>query len=146
MKGRWRFRVVQLDGTAAYATAQGGQPLEHAGTDEEALAISRQVWEQNPTAQRVEVVSVGCPSGISDTPGRLLAIAQERADQQGWTLMGELMSGTWHSQLKEAVSYGAFRARENLSEIRIVNVRGEVTHVVLIDQRDHALRQIYGQE
>jgi hypothetical protein len=92
----------------------------------------------------VEAVSVGAPVEITDTPGRLQLRVQERADRQGWNLGGEIIvtAGIWYRKLLDAVVYAAWRTRGYVSEIRIVNRQGTVTHVVLMDTSkgyDHLL-------
>jgi hypothetical protein len=87
---------------------------------------------------------VGAPVEITDAPGCLRLRVQERADRQGWTLGGELISttGIWYRQIIHAVNYAAWRTRGYVSEIQIVNRQGKVTHVVLIDTsegHDHLL-------
>jgi hypothetical protein len=81
---------------------------------------------------RVEAVSVGCPSDIADAPGRPLVFVTARFDRKGWMLEGDMMHGSWHRSLEDAVSCGAFRTVGYESETRIRNAKGEVTHVVLI--------------
>ena len=84
--------------------------------------------------------------GLTTLPrrlGALLVLVQERGDRRGWNLLGDLMSGTWHRTLKEAVSYGAFRTTGYLSETRIVNRQGQITHVVLIDTRNGSEHRLF---
>ncbi|MHC1764922.1 MAG: hypothetical protein AB9869_11570 [Verrucomicrobiia bacterium] len=133
MRARWRFRLV-LRGEAADYLKNDGKPREHTGTAEDALELARRLAMDHGDC-RVEVVSVGRPTDIADTPGRLMVQVVERADRRGWMLLGDMMSGTWHRSIKDAVSYGALRTRGYLSEARIVNGKGQVTHVILIDTR-----------
>jgi len=106
------------------------RPLEIAGTDLEALEQDRKFMTEYLV--RVESVSVGCPSDITDTPGRVLVFVTQRPDRKGWNLHGEMMHEAWYRGLENAVSYGAFRTLGYESETRIRNVEDEVTHVVLI--------------
>jgi len=141
MRGRWRFRIVALNKPATYA-AENGKPLEHVGTDTEALEIASRMACIG--VQRVDVVPVGCPEDITTTTGRLMVVVQERADKKGWNLTGDMMTGTWHGRLEEAVDYGAFRTKGYLSETRIVDVRGTLKHVILTDQTDRNVTALYG--
>jgi hypothetical protein len=129
MQARWRFRLIGRDLKGTYVMADA-IPLERSASDLEALEKCRDLM----TAQlvRVEAVSVGCPSDISDFPGRLQVLVSARVDGRGWTLHGEFMHGSWHRSLEDAVSYGASRTAGYESETRIRNVRGLVTHIVLI--------------
>jgi hypothetical protein len=106
------------------------RPLEIPATDAEALQQARSLMTEYLC--RVEVVSVGCPTEISDTPGRVLVFVTARKDGKGWMLKGEMMHGSWHRVLEDAVSYGEYRTVGYESEMRIRNAKGEVTHVVLI--------------
>lgn len=133
MRARWRFRLVPR-GEAGDYLKNDGKPLEHTGTDEDPLGIARRLAKDHGDC-RVEVISVGRPTEIADTPGRLMVQVVERGDRRGWMLLGEMMSGTWHRSIKDAVSYGALRTRGFLSETRIVNGKGQITQVILIDTR-----------
>jgi hypothetical protein len=84
MQGRWWFRIAKADATGEYVSSDG-KPLEHTGTDAEALAIAVRLQDEHPQALHVEVVSVGAPLEITDVPGRLQLRVQERADRQGGT-------------------------------------------------------------
>jgi hypothetical protein len=106
------------------------RPLEIPGTDLEALEHARKLMTEYLV--RVEAVSVGCPTDVTDTPGRPLVFVTTRFDGKGWMLEGEMIHGSWHRSLEDAVSYGAFRTVGYESETRIRNAKGEVTHVVLI--------------
>jgi hypothetical protein len=61
-----------------------------------------------------------------------LVFVTARKDGKDWMLEGEMMHGSWHRSLEDAVSYGAYRTAGYESETRIRNAKGEVTHVVLI--------------
>jgi hypothetical protein len=70
MHGRWRFRIAKADATGEYISSDG-KPLEHTGTDAEALAIAVRLQDEHPQVLHVEAVSVGAPVEITDAPGRL---------------------------------------------------------------------------
>jgi hypothetical protein len=98
MHARWRFRLAREDHRGDYLT-QDDRPLEHQGTDTEAIAIAVRLQEEHGRAAlHVEAVSVGRPHDVTDTPGRLLVRIQERQDRRGWTLTGDMMPNTMVSQ------------------------------------------------
>src|SRR6516225_7152754 len=84
MHGRWRFRMAKKDATGEYVSTDG-KPLEHTGTDAEAIAIAVRLQDEHTQALHVEAVSVGAPVEITDVPGRLQLRAQEQADCQAGT-------------------------------------------------------------
>jgi hypothetical protein len=55
MYGRWRFRMAKADATGEYVSADG-KPLEHTGTDVEALAIAFRLQDEHSQALHVEAV------------------------------------------------------------------------------------------
>jgi hypothetical protein len=124
--------VAREDTPGDYVTL-GDRPLEHQGTDTEALATAVRLQEEHAPALHVEAVSVGRPQDVTETPGRLVVRIQERQDAQGWTLSGDMMPTLWYGKLTHAVGYAACRARGYVIEMRLVNRSGEVTHVVLVD-------------
>jgi hypothetical protein len=132
MYGRWRFRIVELDYAGEYLRLPDG-PLELQGSDDDAIKAAADLADTRAhEISHVEAISVGCPAEITERPGRLVIFVIARYDRRGWMLEGDLMHGSWHRSIKEAVTYGAFRTAGHNSETRILNVKAVVTHVVLI--------------
>jgi len=132
MHARWRFRLVRTDRSGSYWT-ENWRVLELIGSDAEALAMA---WDiVAPIVHEVahiQAVSVGRPSEITDTPGRLLIFVHARLDGRGWDLHGDMMHDCWQVSLVQAVDYVASRTAGYTSETRIINVLGTLTHVVLV--------------
>jgi len=116
MHARWRFRLVRTDRSGSYWT-ENWRVLELIGSDAEALAMA---WDiVAPIVHEVahiQAVSVGRPSEITDTPGRLLIFVHARLDGRGWDLHGDMMHDCWQVSLVQAVDYVASRNAGYTSE------------------------------
>lgn len=119
MHGHWRFRLVGRDLRGIYVMADA-RALEIPASDLQALEQARSLMTDYLV--RVEAVSVGCPSDITDTPGRVLVLVSQRADRKGWMLEGQMMHDSWHRVLEDAVSYGAYRTAGYESETRRLHI------------------------
>jgi hypothetical protein len=106
------------------------RPLEFPATDLVALDQARKLMADY--LERAEAVSVGCPTQITETPGRMLVLVTQRSGGKGWILEGQMVPGSWHRELLDAINYGAYRTAGSETEIRIRNAKSQVTHVVLI--------------
>lgn len=82
MHGRWRLRIVRPDLRGEYVL-KDGHPLDHPGTDTEALALARQIAEIHfGSIAHVQAVSVGAPANITNMPGRLIVFVSARYDRR----------------------------------------------------------------
>jgi hypothetical protein len=82
---------------------------------------------------RVDAVSVGRPKGITTaTPGRKLLTVRESEDNERWLLEVDSKPITWHKTVLDAVNYAASKTMGYVSEARLLDVKGRMTHVILI--------------
>ncbi len=104
--------------------------MELVGADEQALILARGLPKDGII--RVEAVSVGCPKEITPPRRRKLLTVRLADDNQGWLLEGLGASPSWHATVLDAVVYGAQKSVGAETETRIVGVKGQTTHVVLV--------------
>ncbi len=129
MHGRWRFRIVGQDLRASYLQS-GSAPVELVGGDEQAVILARGLLGDGILP--VEAVSVGCPKGITPPRNRKLLTVRLSDDNTGWVLEGIIKPGSWHATVLEAAEHGAIKSAGYETETRILGVKGQTTHVVLV--------------
>ena len=58
-------------------------------------------------------------------------VISPRYDRRGWMVEDDMKHGSRRRSSQDAVTYGAFRTAGHVSETRLIDVRGEITHVIL---------------
>ena len=104
--------------------------MELLGSDQHALILARGLLREG--ILRVEAVSVGCPKGITATPGRKLLTVRESDDNERWLLEVDSKPITWHKTALDAVNYAASKTNGFSSETRLLDAKAKTTHVILI--------------
>jgi hypothetical protein len=132
MRARWLFRIVERDFTRHYLKVEGS-PVMHTGSDHEALIILKRLTIANPNALRIEAVTTAMGSAVPEIDGCLQIFIQPAPDGTEWTLEGDMMHGSQHATVEEALAYAASRTFGCISETSVLDHHGKLTRVILID-------------